>query len=116
MSKDEFDIIRGSGNVFRDLGHPRATVPLLAARIIGVLNDRALTVRAAHELTGFAAAAFSRIRQAKLDHFTIDRLRAILAGLGRGLCLGNHSSGNSAGLCAHRSRPAAQPVRRTMAW
>jgi predicted XRE-type DNA-binding protein len=87
MSKDEFDIIRGSGNVFRDLGHPDADREqlraLLAARIIGVLDDRKLTVRAAHELTGFAAADFSRIRQAKLDRFTIDRLMAILAGLGQ---------------------------------
>lgn len=87
MSKDEFDIIRGSGNVFRDLGHPDADREqlraLLAARIIGVLDDRKLTVRAAHELTGFAAADFSRIRQAKLDRFTIDRLMVILAGLGQ---------------------------------
>ena len=86
MSK-EFDIIRGSGNVFRDLGHPDADREqlraLLAARIIGVLDDRKLTVRAAHELTGFAAADFSRIRQARLDRFTIDRLMVILAGLGQ---------------------------------
>ena len=85
MSKDEFAIIRVSGNVFRDLGHPDADREqlraLLAARIIGVLDDRKLTVRAAHELTGSAAADYSRIRQAKLDRFTIDRLMAILAGL-----------------------------------
>jgi predicted XRE-type DNA-binding protein len=34
-------------------------------------------------LTGFAAADFSRIRQAKLDRFTIDRLMSILARLGQ---------------------------------
>ena len=81
------DIIRGSGNVFRDLGHPDADREqlraLLAARIIGVLDDRKLTVRAAHEVTGIAAADFSRIRKAKLGRFTIDRLMAILAGLGQ---------------------------------
>ena len=86
MSNDD-DIIRGSGNVFRDLGHPDADREqlraLLAARIIGVLDERKLTVRAAHELTGIAAADFSRIRQAKLDRFTIDRLMAVLAGLGQ---------------------------------
>jgi predicted XRE-type DNA-binding protein len=84
---DEIEIIRGSGNVFRDLGHPDADREqlraLLAARIIGVLDDRKLTVRAAHELTGIAAADFSRIRRAKLDRFTIDRLMSILAGLGQ---------------------------------
>ena len=38
-----------------------------------MLDDRHLTVRAAAELTGTAAADFSRIRRAKLDRFTIDR-------------------------------------------
>lgn len=88
MSKeDDFGIERGSGNVFRDIGHPDADREqlraLLAARIIGVLDDRKLTVRQAHEETGIAAADFSRIRQAKLDRFTIDRLMAVLAGLGQ---------------------------------
>ena len=88
MSKDDdFAIIRGSGNVFRDLGHPDADREqlraLLAARIIAVLDERKLTVRAAHEATGIAAADFSRIRQAKLDRFTIDRLMAVLSGLGQ---------------------------------
>ena len=87
MSKDEFDVIRGSGNVFRDLGHADADREqlraLLAAKIIGVLEDRKLTVRGAQELTGIAAADFSRIRRAKLDRFTIDRLMTVLAGLGQ---------------------------------
>jgi predicted XRE-type DNA-binding protein len=87
MSGDDFDIVRGSGNIFRDLGHPDADREqlraLLAARIIGVLDDRKLTVRAAHELTGIAAADFSRIRNANLGRFTIDRLMSILSSLGQ---------------------------------
>ena len=87
MSDDDFDIIRGTGNVFRDLGHPDADKEqlraLLAARIIGVLDDRKLTVRAAHDITGVAAADFSRIRNVKLDRFTIDRLMTILSRLGQ---------------------------------
>ena len=43
MSDDDFDIVRGSGNVFRDLGHPDADREqlrsLLAARILGVLDN-----------------------------------------------------------------------------
>ncbi len=85
MSNDT-DMIRGSGNVFRDLGHPDADREqlraLLAARIIGVLDERKLTVRAAQELTGVAAADFSRIRKANLGRFTIDRLMMILAHIG----------------------------------
>jgi predicted XRE-type DNA-binding protein len=84
---DDMEIIRGSGNVFRDLGHPDADREqlraLLAARIIGVLDERKLTVRAAHEVTGVAAADFSRIRNANLGRFTIDRLMGILGSLGQ---------------------------------
>jgi predicted XRE-type DNA-binding protein len=84
---DELEIIRGTGNVFRDLGHPDADREqlraLLAAKIIGVLDGNRLTVRAAQELTGVAAADFSRIRNANLGRFTIDRLMTILAGLGQ---------------------------------
>nr|WP_294543924.1 helix-turn-helix transcriptional regulator [uncultured Rhodopila sp.] len=84
---DDMDIIRGSGNVFRDLGHPDADREqlraLLAAKIIGVLDERKLTVRAAHEATGVAAADFSRIRNANLGRFTIDRLMTILSSLGQ---------------------------------
>ena len=52
-------------------------------QIIGVLDDRRLTVRAAQDLTGIAAADFSRIRNARLGRFTIDRLMTILASLGQ---------------------------------
>ncbi|MBN8943567.1 MAG: XRE family transcriptional regulator [Rhizobiales bacterium] len=79
---DDFELVRGSGNVFGDFGHPNADAEqlksLLAAKIIGVLDARALTVRRAEEITAIAAADFSRIRQAKLDRFTIDRLMTIL--------------------------------------
>jgi predicted XRE-type DNA-binding protein len=84
---DDMEIIRGSGNVFRDLGLPCAgreqLRALLAAKIIGVLDERKLTVRAAQTITGVAAADFSRIRKANLGRFTIDRLMSILSGLGQ---------------------------------
>ena len=82
MSGDDFELVQGSGNVFRDFGFPNPEVEqvkaILAAKIIGVLDDRGLSVRRAHDLTGFAAADFSRVRQAKLGRFTIDRLIAML--------------------------------------
>jgi predicted XRE-type DNA-binding protein len=85
MTDEPLELVRGSGNLFADFGHPNATVEqlkaLLAAEIIGVLDDRALTVRKAEDLTGIAAADFSRIRKTKLDRFTIDRLMTILARL-----------------------------------
>ena len=86
MSED-IELTRGSGNAFRDLGHPDADVEqakaVLAAAIIGVLDDRGLSTRKAGELTGVGHSEFARIRRVKLDRFTIDRLMAILNRLGQ---------------------------------
>jgi predicted XRE-type DNA-binding protein len=54
---------------------------ILAGKIIEVLDELKISVRSAHELTGFAAADFSRVRRAKLQRFTVDRLMQMLAKL-----------------------------------
>lgn len=85
MNESDFELIDGSGNVFRDLGDPHADLKqakaILAARIIAVLDDRGLSLRKAALLTRFAAADFSRIRNADLARFTLDRLMKMLAAL-----------------------------------
>lgn len=85
--KDDFELVRGSGNVFADLGLPDAELEqfraILAAEIGKTLAADKLTVRAAEKITGVAAADFSRIRQARLKSFTIDRLMTILDRLNR---------------------------------
>jgi predicted XRE-type DNA-binding protein len=87
MTNETIETVRGSGNVFRDLNLPNPDLEqlraILAARIIGVLDENELTVRRANEITGIAAADFSRIRRANLDRFTVDRLMAILHRLGQ---------------------------------
>ena len=55
---------------------------ILAAEIIKALDRERLTVRAAHSRTVIAAADFSRIRNANLGRFTVDRLMSILNRLG----------------------------------
>lgn len=86
MNRERLALVRGSGNVFRDLGRKNADLEqlkaLLAAEIIKALDREELTVRAAHARTGFAAADFSRIRSAHLARFTADRLMSILNRLG----------------------------------
>ena len=86
MKGEKLKLVRGSGNAFRDLGHQNADVEqlkaILAAEIIKVLDREQLTVRAAHTRTGIAAADFSRIRNADLDRFTVDRLMSIINRLG----------------------------------
>ena len=56
---------------------------ILAAQIILALDDRNPSVREAEEITGIAGSELSRIRRAKLDRFTIDRLVTILNKLDR---------------------------------
>lgn len=78
--------MRGTGNIFRDLGGGNADTDhfkaMLAAEIIKALDGERLTLRAAHARTGIAAADFSRIRNADLGRFTADRLITVPNRLG----------------------------------
>jgi predicted XRE-type DNA-binding protein len=86
MKDGQLEVVRGSGNVFRDLGHKNADgeqlKAILAAEIVKALDREALSVRAAQDRTAVAAADFSRIRNANLGRFTVDRLLSILNRLG----------------------------------
>ena len=84
--ENPIEVVRGTGNVFRDFGSKNPDAEqfkaILATEIIKSLDGEHLTVREAHARTGIAAADFSRIRNAELDRFTVDRLMAILNRLG----------------------------------
>ena len=87
MRGEKLDVVRGSGNVFRDLAIKNADVlqlkAILAGEIIAALGREGITLRAAQKRTGTAAADFSRIRNADLGRFTVDRLMSIIGRLGR---------------------------------
>jgi predicted XRE-type DNA-binding protein len=82
MSSDEFELVRGSGNVFRDFGRRNAGLEqaraIIAAKIVHILGERKLSTRDAEKLTGIGHSEFSRIRNAQLRRFTLDRMIAIL--------------------------------------
>jgi predicted XRE-type DNA-binding protein len=59
---------------------PTSGKPRACSRIIGALDERELSTRRAAKLTGFAAADFSRVRNAD-GRFTLDRLIRILHAL-----------------------------------
>jgi predicted XRE-type DNA-binding protein len=86
MKSQKLELVRGSGNAFRDLGHKSPDVEqfkaILAAEIIKALDREGLSVRAAQGRTGVAAADFSRIRNADLARFTVDRLMSVINRLG----------------------------------
>ena len=82
---DEFELVRGSGNVYQDFGHPNAGLEqaraIVCAQIIQIMDKRGLSSRDAEQLTGVSHTEFSRLRNAKLSRFTLDRLITILGKL-----------------------------------
>ncbi|HET6973271.1 MAG TPA: XRE family transcriptional regulator [Pyrinomonadaceae bacterium] len=86
MTVKNLEVVKGSGNVFRDLEQKHPDLDqfkaILAAEIIKTLDRQKLSVRAAQGRTGIAAADFSRIRNADLRRFTVDRLVLIINRLG----------------------------------
>ena len=74
MSNDDFELIHGSGNIFRDLGRPNAGLEqaraIIAAKIIRTLDERKLSTREAEKLTGVSHSEFTRIRNTQLRRFT----------------------------------------------
>ena len=92
------------GNVFRDFGDPEADLrqakAVLAARVIAALDERGLGVRKAARVTGFAAADFSRIRNADLGRFTLDRLMKMIGALGDRMRVTVHVAPREAGQAA----------------
>src|SRR5271170_6050823 len=87
MSKEPIEVVRGSGNAFRDFDYPDADVrqakAIMGAQIIKILDREGLSTRQAEARTGISHSEFSRIRRASFSRFTIDRLMTILGRLGQ---------------------------------
>lgn len=77
MKKEKLEVVRGSGNIYRDFDKPDADIRQLKA-----LHKQGLSVRAAHGLTGIDAADFSRVRNADFRRISVERLMAMINGLG----------------------------------
>lgn len=86
MKKEQLEIIRGSGNIYRDFNVADADVrqlkSILAAEIIKTLDKRGWTVRKAQSLTGIDAGDFSRVRNADFRRISVERLMAMINRLG----------------------------------
>jgi len=83
----KLEMVKGSGNVFRDLGEKDADVKqtkaLLAAEVIHILDEEKRSVRAAEKAMSYNYSDVSRIRNAELSRFTIDKLMMITDALSR---------------------------------
>jgi predicted XRE-type DNA-binding protein len=86
MKKEPLELIRGSGNVYHDFNMPDADVrqlkAILAAEIIKKLDKDGVSVRKAQSLTGIDAGDFSRVRSADFRRISVERLMAMINGLG----------------------------------
>jgi len=80
------DYIVGSGNVFEDLGHPRAAEALakaeLARKIAELIAKRRLTQAAAADLLNVDQPKVSALVRGRLAGFSLDRLVRFLVQLG----------------------------------
>lgn len=87
MNEDAIELVRGSGNVYRDFDRVNADLEqaraITASKIIRILESRNLSTRDAERLTGVSHSEFSRIRNAQLRRFTLDRMIDILGRLDR---------------------------------
>lgn len=112
--KDDLEMVRSSGNIFADFGAPNASLrqfrAVLAAEIVKMLDTERLTVRDAGACTGIGAADFCRIRQAKLDRFTIDRLMRVLDWLNRDVRVEIFLARKSAWRVMAKGHLAARPL------
>ncbi len=86
MKKERLEVVRGSGNIYRDFAVPDADVrqlkAILAAEIVKALEKKSLSVRSAQALTGIDAGDFSRVRNADFRRISVERLMTMINGLG----------------------------------
>jgi predicted XRE-type DNA-binding protein len=80
-------IVRGTGNVFADLGYPdaeeRQTKLRLAHAINTILTRRRLTQAAAADILGVGQPKVSALANYRLEGFSVERLMTFLTALDR---------------------------------
>ncbi|SRR5258708_15586302 len=80
-------IVRSSGNVFADLGHPdaeeRQTKLRLAFALNQIIDKQHLTQTATAELLGINQLKVSALMRYKLESFSVERLLTLLTALDR---------------------------------
>jgi predicted XRE-type DNA-binding protein len=86
---DETAVVRGSGNVFADIGVPDPELAQAKAgichKIYATIRDRGLTQTQAAKLLGVDQPKVSEITRGRVRSYTIDRLLGYLGRLGYGV-------------------------------
>jgi predicted XRE-type DNA-binding protein len=83
---EPFTFVRGSGNVFADLGLPDSPGLLVRSQLMRFIEleirRRNLTQAAAAEKVGLSQGDISNITRGRVDRFSQERLMAVLRNLG----------------------------------
>jgi predicted XRE-type DNA-binding protein len=86
MTKEKA-VIRGSGNVFADLGHPNPEEHQTKARLVGhiadIMEERQMTQAQAAQAFGIDQPKVSALLNGRFRGFSVYRLLAFIAALGR---------------------------------
>src|ERR1700730_16279716 len=86
MTKEK-GVIRGSGNVFSDLGYPNPqehqTKARLVSQIADLIEERQMTQKDAAEVFGIDQPKVSALLNGRFRGFSVYRLMAFIASLGR---------------------------------
>jgi len=86
-SKNEIEVVRSSGNVFADLGLPKAeekqTKVRLAFAINEIVRSQQLSQAAAARRLNINQPKISALRNYQLQGFSVERLMSFLTALGR---------------------------------
>ena len=87
MMSDRIGYVKGSGNVYRDLGFRNpdewATKAEIASKVYDIIEERGLTQREAGEILGIAQGRVSDLRRGQFDKFSLEKLLSFLVGLDR---------------------------------
>ena len=85
-SDPETSIVRGTGNVFADLGYPDADTHLLKAGLVSrlqdVISERKLTQAEAAARMGVSQPDVSRLLKGQFRDMSVERLMRMLTRLG----------------------------------
>ncbi|HEX9202204.1 MAG TPA: helix-turn-helix transcriptional regulator [Acidobacteriaceae bacterium] len=81
------DVVRGSGNVFADLGLPNPDQELMKARltlqIARIIKDRGFTQAEAAKILGIQQPHVSALARNRAGNFSVGRLMEFLTALGQ---------------------------------
>ena len=87
MDDGDTRVERGSGNVFRDIGHPDPETHLLKAelvtRIDEIIRERGMKQVEAAKLLGLSQPDVSRLLRGNFRDYSVERLLRLLTALGR---------------------------------